>query len=66
MSLISHGMWQGGKASTGAAANVDMKLVKKHSQLIWNDLRRAVRHVVRQVGVAVASEASMKHLWAHL
>ena len=25
--------------STGAAANVDMKLVKKHSQLIWKDLR---------------------------
>ena len=38
--LITHELGQKGAGSTGAAANVDMKLVKKHSQLIWNDLRR--------------------------
>jgi len=32
-------MWRGGMERTGAAANVDMKLVKKHSQLMWKDLR---------------------------
>ena len=30
---------EGGMERTGAAANVDMKLVKKHSQLMWKDLR---------------------------
>ena len=60
---ISHGK---GAGSTGAAANVDMKLVKKHSQLIWNDLRRATQHVVRQVGVTICQRGIEQVAAPHL
>ena len=36
---IAHVDVEEGGQCTGAAANVDMKLVKKHSQLMWKDLR---------------------------
>ena len=39
------GAWEGGLGRTGAAANVDMKLVKKHSQLMWKDLRPSASSV---------------------
>ena len=43
---------------TGAAANVDMKLVKKHSQLMWKDLRRTGEHQ-RGLSLRVSLDTAM-------